>query len=83
MLLMLRNGKCPQCGSSEVTSNFVNDLYVARKAPVGLVPVQPAKKTRGYIPGNVGDLCAYHDPKIDQISNQLLGLAHRRRCSFR
>ncbi|TMK64276.1 MAG: ABC transporter substrate-binding protein [Actinobacteria bacterium] len=54
------------------SSNFVNDLYIEHRAAMGLVPVQPVPKTRAYLPGNVGDLCTYHDPKIDAIQDRLL-----------
>jgi hypothetical protein len=59
--------------------NFVNDLYVRKVAPIGLLP-----EVRGglegltgpySLSGGTGDICEYNDPTLNAITDQIGELA--------
>jgi ABC-type transport system substrate-binding protein len=59
------------------STSFVSELYFENKAPVGVIPLEPADlgKLSFYIPGNTGNLCSYDSTEIARISTALEGVA--------
>ena len=58
-------------------SNYVTDLYTDNKAQMGLNPeglpgIQ--KLTTQYIPGDVGDLCNYNNPTLNNLTKEVEAL---------
>jgi peptide/nickel transport system substrate-binding protein len=58
-------------------SNYVTDLYTDNKAQMGLNPeglpgIQ--KLTTQYIPGDVGDLCGYNNPTLNNLTKEVEAL---------
>jgi peptide/nickel transport system substrate-binding protein len=56
------------------SSNYVTDLYTDHKAELGLNPEGLpglGKITTNYTPGDVGDLCNYDNPTLDNLTKQL------------
>jgi peptide/nickel transport system substrate-binding protein len=60
------------------STNYVQDLYVDHKAPMGLVPeALPgiSKLTTMFIPGgSIGDLCNYDNPTLNALTKQIESL---------
>jgi peptide/nickel transport system substrate-binding protein len=58
------------------TSNYVTDLYRDNKAQIGLNPegVPGVAKVTQYVPGTVGDLCAYNSPTLTALVDQVEAL---------
>jgi peptide/nickel transport system substrate-binding protein len=60
------------------TSNYVTDLYVDHKAPMGINPTGlpgVQKLTTMYIPGgSIGDLCDYDNPTLNSLTNEIESL---------
>ncbi len=59
------------------SSNYVTDLYTDNKAQLGLNPeglpgIQ--KLTTQYIPGDVGDLCNYNNPTLNNLTKEIQAL---------
>jgi peptide/nickel transport system substrate-binding protein len=59
------------------SSNYVTDLYTDNKAQLGLNPqglpgIQ--KLTTQYIPGDVGDLCNYNNPTLNNLTKEVEAL---------
>ncbi|MDA8043939.1 MAG: ABC transporter substrate-binding protein [Actinomycetota bacterium] len=60
------------------SSNFVNDLYIRKVAPLGINPEVRggvAVLTGPYQPGSEGDLCNFDNHSLDAIASQLSSLA--------
>jgi ABC-type transport system substrate-binding protein len=56
------------------SSNYVTDLYTDHKAQLGLNPEGlPGidKITTNYIPGDVGDICNYNNPTLNNLTKQI------------
>jgi peptide/nickel transport system substrate-binding protein len=59
------------------SSNYVTDLYTDNKAQLGLNPSGlPGieKLTTQYIPGDVGDLCNYNNPTLNNLTKEVEAL---------
>ena len=60
------------------SSNFVTDLFVDHKAPMGIIPGGVpgiSKLTTMYIPsGSIGDLCNYDNPKLNALTKEIESL---------
>jgi len=59
------------------TSDYVNDLYVRNKSPIGLNPSGTGglgKVAGPYTTGSIGDLCNYSSPALTQLANQASAL---------
>jgi peptide/nickel transport system substrate-binding protein len=60
------------------TSNYVSDLYVTHRAPMGVNPTGlpgAEKLTTMYIPGgSIGDLCNYNDPALNAVTSEIQSL---------
>jgi peptide/nickel transport system substrate-binding protein len=58
-------------------SNYVTDLYTDNKAQMGLNPEGlpgNQKLTTQYIPGDVGDLCNYDNPTLNNLTKEVEAL---------
>jgi ABC-type transport system substrate-binding protein len=54
--------------------NIVQEFFTENKAPAGIVPLRRSgldKVTRNLVPGSIGDLCNYDDPKLNGMVDEV------------